>query len=298
VLDVATRKTLFESGGGAPGAQGGSDFEALSPDGTQVLASAGQDLVLRDSGTGATIGAMPAIANAAMPDWSADGLHVVFARGGAQSCPIPGFCPTQPGVDAASLFVATVSGTSFGAPALLVQGSTTQNSYYPSFSPDGAYVAFNQSATNSFDAADARVLITAVAGGAPIDLGGVNTSVGNSWPKFAPFVQHFQGKTIFWLTFSSRRDYGLRLINSAATSMNQLAQIWMVAVGPDRLSQAGDGGYPPFWLPFQDMTTGNHIAQWTQKVARQPCGPGVDGNQSCMPGETCMNGQCIPTPIQ
>jgi hypothetical protein len=119
----------------------------------------------------------------------------------------------------------------------------------------------------------------------------VNTSIGNSWPKFAPFTHHFQGKTIFWLTFSSRRDYGIRLLNSAATSMDtEVAQLWMVAVSPDRLNTPGDGGYPPFWLPFQDITTGNHIAQWTEKVARMGC----SNDMQCMMGEFCTGGECVP----
>jgi hypothetical protein len=65
----------------------------------------------------------------------------------------------------------------------------------------------------------------------------------------------------------------------------------MVAISPKRLA-GKDGGYPAFWLPFQDMTTGNHIAQWTQAVKRAPCTPG-DTTQ-CMPGESCIGGVCVP----
>ncbi len=296
LLDVATRTTLYESAGG-PGASGGSNFEALSPDGAEVLANLGNDLGLYNAQTGAALGASPAIANATMPDWSADGARVVFARSGTSTPCFGGICPVNPGVDTASLFLSQVSGTSFGAPTQLVSGGASNNNYYPSFSPDGAFVAFNRSTQNSYDAPDAKVMVVPVSGGAPVDLGAVNAQAGNSWPKFAPFVQHYQGKTIFWLTFSSRRDYGLRLVNSAQSDpKNQIAQLWMVAVSPDRLSQAGDAGYPPFWLPFQDLSTGNHIAQWTQTVARQPCTPGPD--EMCGVNEVCMNGVCVPQTIQ
>jgi hypothetical protein len=117
----------------------------------------------------------------------------------------------------------------------------------------------------------------------------VNDVKGNSWPKFAPFISHFQGKTIFWLTFSTRRDYGLRLLNSKSGDKG-VAQVWMVAVSPDRLRSAGDVGYPGFWLPFQDLSTGNHIAQWTQDVQRQGCSS--DGQ--CIQGEFCVGGECVP----
>ncbi len=287
VLDVASRSTLFESAGGV-GASGGSNFEALTPDGKQVLASQGGNLVLLDAATGAAANA--SITNGTMPDWSADGTQVVFARGAAMACPL-GLCGANPGVDSASLFVAPFAGGAFGTARQLVAGGGSDNYYYPAFSPDGSWVAFNHSGTDSFDAADAKVMVVNSLGGTPTDLSALNTTLGNSWPKFAPFVHHFQGKTIFWLTFSSRRDYGLRLINSAQSDpSNQIAQVWMVAVSPDRLNTPGDGGYPPFWLPFQDMTTGNHIAQWTETVARAPC----QSDMQCLAGEFCIGGQCLP----
>src|SRR4029079_8057941 len=55
VLDVATRTTLFESASAPFGGTGGSNFEALSPDGTRVLTNSGQDLALHDAMTGAAL---------------------------------------------------------------------------------------------------------------------------------------------------------------------------------------------------------------------------------------------------
>jgi WD40-like Beta Propeller Repeat len=288
VLDVASRNTLYESAGGFPGSPGGSNFEALSPDGTKLLTSENNNLVLHDSASGTALG--PTITNANMPDWSVDGMQVVFARGGGTTCPL-GICASQPGVDSASLFTIPWTGSAFGTPSQLVAGGPSTNNYYPALSPDGKWVAFNRSGMNSFDAPDAKVLVVNAAGGNAQDLTAVNTDIGNSWPKFAPFTHHFQGKTIFWLTFSSRRDYGIRLLNSQAPDKDhEVAQVWMVAVSPDRLNTPGDGGYPPFWLPFQDMSTGNHIAQWTEKVARMGC----TADDQCFMGEFCVGGECVP----
>ena len=291
VLDVATRATLYESASSIFGGTGGSNFEALSPDASTVIAQSGNDLALFDAQSGAAIGSGPAIANGTMPDWSADGKSIVFARSAMAAPCIMGLCTSQPGVDGASLFLASVSGSTVGAPTQLVTGGG--NNYYPSFSPDGQWVAFNRSAQNSYDAPDARVMVAGTQGSAPIDLATVNGTLGNSWPKFAPFVQHFGGRTIFWITFSSRRDYGIRLQNS--TSSMPTAQLWMVGFSPDS-NETGPTSYPPFWLPFQDITTGNHIAQWTQTVVRQPCDSGSP-DPGCMPGEICMNDQCVPKPI-
>lgn len=295
-LDVATRKTLFDSGGGSMGFPGGtpgssgSNFEALSPDGTQALVNSGSNLALIDTASGMALGG--SIMNANMPDWSADGAAVVFVRDGG-GCPL-GLCGAQPGVSTGTLYLTSIAGGSFGMESTLVSGGG--NNYYPSFSPDGAWVAFNRSASNSsYDADDAHVMVVPTAGGAPIDLAEVNTVAGNSWPKFAPFTHHFGGDEIFWLTFSSRRDYGLRLVQAGKTKDQQVAQLWMVAVSPKRLA-AGEAGYPAFWLPFQDITTGNHIAQWTETVQRAPCST-VD-QTGCMPDEQCVNGQCVPITVQ
>jgi hypothetical protein len=40
----------------------------------------------------------------------------------------------------------------------------------------------------------------------------------------------------------------------------------MAAFFPDRATAGGDPTGPAFWLPFQDINTNNHIAQWTEQV--------------------------------
>ena len=48
---------------------------------------------------------------------------------------------------------------------------------------------------------------------------------------------------------------------------------------------------PPFRLPFQDITTGNHIAQWVTTVERQTCSTDVECS-----GEFCIDGRCYQQP--
>jgi len=292
LLDIATKATLYE---------GTSNFAAFSPDATRALLNTGADLSLLDVTTG-QVGSAPVIVQANQPDWSADGSRVVFARNGA--CPVPFFCESQPGVSGASLFTVPVSGDSFGAPVELVSGGG--NNFYPAFSPDGTLVAFNRSASNatSFDAKDARLWVVGASGGVPLPLTRASATIGNvgdSWPKFAPYSHHSKGETIFWLTFSSRRDYGLRLLNSQKSVTNdedsRIAQIWMVGVPKSALTTGTvpTAGYPAFWLPFQSATSGNHIAQWVEKIVRQPCTT-IDA-VPCPNGESCENGVCVGTPI-
>ena len=227
-----------------------------------------------------------------MPDVSADGAHVTYAYS-PQSPPI-----SSPGIGSAGINVVDIVNNAFGQPRTLVAPANGQDNYYPSFAPDGAWVVFNRSfdkpdpmnnnqvTSSSYDQTDARVMFVSAAGGAAIDSASVNAIAGNSWPKWAPFSHHFNGGTIFWLTFSTRRPYGLR----GGTA----AQLWMVAVDPIKLANKQDGAYPAFRLPFQDFSTGNHIAQWAQRVVRKPCS--VSQGNGCGQNEVCVNGLCQPGP--
>jgi hypothetical protein len=111
----------------------------------------------------------------------------------------------------------------------------------------------------------------------------------NSWPRFSPFVQTYKGKKIFWVTFSSNRDYGLRVQNQVAGKHNcyppwtpesptgtgwsgqvdptcAQPQVWMAAVVDDPTLGTSDTSFPAFWLPFQEPKAHNHSAQWTTKA--------------------------------
>ena len=162
-----------------------------------------------------------------------------------------------------------------------------ENSYYPTFSPDNQFVIFNRAAGSSYDAPDAQLwLVKAQPNSAPVFLANANGQgdLGNSWPKFSPFVQKYKGRRLMWVTFSSRRDYGLRL------SGDGRAQIWMAAIEPYKDDLNTDPSYPGFWLPVQDINTGNHIAQWTETVVKKPCVK----NEDCPTGEFCESGICEP----
>ncbi|GAC1352024.1 MAG: hypothetical protein NVSMB1_10800 [Polyangiales bacterium] len=195
-----------------------------------------------------------------------------------------------------------------GAPSALLLSSGTQNFYYPSFSPPGTFLVLNEaSSQGAFYNRNARVKLLhfpSTAGAKPIDLPALNVADGlaNSWPRWSPFVTTYKGKKLLWLTFSSNRDYGLHLINkgfdscyppesptdAAYGATPQPAskkgvlydgcaqpQIWMAGVVVDEnpALDAGDRSFPAFWLPFQDVNSHNHSAQWVEKVLGTPPPP-------------------------
>jgi hypothetical protein len=40
----------------------------------------------------------------------------------------------------------------------------------------------------------------------------------------------------------------------------------MFAIDPARVAAGEDGSYPGFFLPFQDLPTSNHMAQWAARI--------------------------------
>lgn len=266
----------------------------------------------------------PANTRPTMPDWSIDGTTLVYV--------VPAGEFTWRSDDAhiygGSLYAAPYTGNgAFGAPTLLLQ-SSGENNYYPSYSPDVpmTYVIFNRvdnmnagNACNngfcqddSFSNPAARLMLMRAAGSTPIDLEKANGSpitskvpLSNSYPRWAPFVQTYRGNKLLWFTFSSTRDYGVRILNhkngmyqcypadAAETPMGmhnmqfdpncQQPQIWMAPIlFKESQSSTVDPSGVAFWVPYQDMTTHNHTAQWTWKPNPPPPPPPDGAPPPCM----------------
>jgi len=192
-------------------------------------------------------------------------------------------------------YVQQMGGT-WQQPQTLVPSLLGKNRYYPSIAPDGNLVIYDEStctngtptlgqpADKSCDAdtdPTATMFLTSLGGATPIALTNANspgvadngnTVLTNSYPRWAPFIQKLDElHQIIWVTFSSTRQYGLRApsANTFDPGENPTDElIWMFAimVGPS----GTDPSYTAFCLPFQDITTGNHIAQWTQVLINPP----------------------------
>ncbi len=277
---VSTRERLWGAGGfggGFPtGDSDGANFTSFSPDGETLAGSDGVNMWVRASGDGS--GKTQVLTGALMPDWSPNGDRLVFARS-ATTVPFGGALGTSAG----SLFTVDTA-TWQGVQPLVTSTGATDNNYYPAYAPDASLVVFNKSALDdSYDALDARVWMVPTAGGAPVQLANASPAPGgDSWPKWAPLIHAYRDGDLLWLTFSSRRPYGLR--------GGSAAQIWMVGIDPARAAAGLDPSFAAFWLPFQDFASGNHIAQWVETVDRQECDP----DSPCPTGELCEGGFCLP----
>ncbi len=258
VVDVATRT--------AQPVTDAWNFATLSPDGSQVFTIRGYKLTVRDAATQAVLATMTETP-VTHPELSPDGTKLAYVR------------PTTLNWDwmfgGGKIFTRSYDPAThtFGPEQPLV--TTGANNYYPSWSPDGQWIVFNRSDDTSgngaYDNPSATVWVVKADGSAaPIQLTAANQGLGltNSWARFAPFEQTTgtNHERMFWLTVSSKRDFGSRLVNAGLPDTQKSPQLWMTAFFPDRVGAVSDPGSTAFRLPFQSLTTRNHAAQWTEHV--------------------------------
>jgi hypothetical protein len=255
ILDVATRVAAI------PPETNFWNFASFTPDGSKLLTDYQGQLTLRSATDGSLLTTVANTGNASHPDFSPRGDQFVYVqRSEGQDWSF----------NSGNLY--TVSYTdatlAFGTPTPLVTGGG--NNYYPSYSPDGQWILFNRADDNSnaYNSGNAEIWVVKADGSAPpmkLSAADLGPGLTNSWARWAPFQSTLgpSHEPLYWITFSSKREFGVRLTAAAG---NTRPQIWMTPFFPGRMSAAQDPTAPSFRLPFQAIDTSNHIAQWTERV--------------------------------
>ena len=229
------------------------NFTALDPSGRWLIRSFQGALYLDDLDQGINIGTLPTAGHATHPNWSADGLSLVYAScDGSNSADWHQFNCSLRTLD-------RVDVSQFGNDQLLVAGGSGVSNYYPSYSPDGAWIAFNRAYDeDTYDAGSAELWLIDANGGAPIELANGNfaAGMGNSWPRWGEQHDDFA-----WLAFASRRSYGAVTTNTP--------QVWLVGLDVDLMGSSVDPSHAAVWLPGQDPTIGNHTPAWVPRFVEQ-----------------------------
>jgi hypothetical protein len=322
LLDVSAR-TPIASRVTEPGGQqllnaGFATLTTFSPDGSNMVQELQGQLFLRSAdATLASQGPLFASMTESLtqPTWSATGDRLAFASW-VPSLSIPHAYDSKDlngnETPNAQIWTASIDGTTFGTPSLLVPRVSNATEYYPAFSDDAALVVFNESSCmgpatggadgygaspcDGYDDPSARLRLVEAGGGAPVELDRASGRTAgwptsgtwtNSWPRFAPSHGTFQGKTLYWVAFSSRRAYGATFAGSADGSTPP--QLWFAGVTVDASGKlSGDPSFAPVWLPQQNSATpevlpdggtsqplggdgtptGNHIPQWVVKYVQ------------------------------
>jgi hypothetical protein len=212
---------------------------------------------------------------AGFPNWSADGNTVVYV---SAACPNPspsGNCGTQDGrlaMGPADIYQIPYADKAGGA-ATKVPGasSSSLDEYYPALSPDGEMLAFTAVPSPGLMYANPQAeLYTVPFGGGSATAVRMNANdppsctnlhspgINNHWPKWAPDVESANGKTYYWMIFSSNR-YGTAPVTSANGSAVQVSQLYITAIVKNELTTAT---YPAIYLYNQDSTRLNTTPAW------------------------------------
>ena len=197
---------------------------------------------------------------AMLPSWSHDGEHIVYVSTNAGK-------DGRLGVGAADLYTIPYNNKAGGA-AAPVPGAAdpAYNEYYPSYSPDDAFIAYNRipGGQNMYYNASSEIYVIPAAGGTPTRLaandapacsGIKSPGITNSWAKWSPEKSPSGGKTYYWIIFSSTRD-GYTIQKKPAGKASQLYMTGIV-VENGKITT-----YPGVYLWNQPTDTSNNTPAW------------------------------------
>jgi WD40 repeat protein len=247
------------------------NFGAFTPDTKQFLSIESGTLVVRDSASQDVLATMTSAKPVSHVDVSPGGTQLVYATN-PNSFSDWDFVKGQ--IITRSYDARTHA---FGPEQPLVDDGN--NNFYPSWSPDGKWILFEKDSAGGScydDPVTTTWVVKADGSAPPVELIAADEGTGltNAWPRWAPFPQSLSesNESLFWITMSSKRDFGVRLHNTGLFQRPMMgtpaktAQIWMTPFFPDRAARGTDPSTKAFRLPFQNLDSSNHIAQWTERV--------------------------------
>jgi hypothetical protein len=205
----------------------------------------------------------------ASPTWSHSGDTIVYTSTNASQS-------GRMSKGVADLYSVPYAGKAGGA-ATPIRGASdaAYSEYYPAFSPDDTLVAYNRTpaADDMYYDPRSEVYVVPARGGTatrlaandpPACAGVKSPGVTNSWPKWSPEYPSCNGRTYYWLVFSSTRDEVRFQTQDQVTSQLYLTAIVLDA---ERLVT-----YPAVHVwnqhrtaavaPYAGQTQSNHTPQW------------------------------------
>ena len=254
VIDLPSNRQLMPTGTGAPR----WSQAVFNHDGSKLVAVEDGQMRLITATSGQTLATIPNTPGyrAGNPELSPDGTKLVNVESSGED---------DWAFGNASIVVRSFDNktNTFGAASMLLPFDTTGGvqSYYPSWSPDGQWLAVTRSPNgSSFANPDATIWIIKADGSLPaIELPSTHGTM-DSYARWMPYANHASDQPVFFLSFSSTRAFGYRLPDGG------LPQIWITPFFPQRATAGDFASGPAYRAPFQSLTASNHNAQWTSSV--------------------------------
>ena len=281
-------------------------FGSFNPDGTQLVGCYGDEgapqdlgLIFFDTrcdpaipGSMATCGQvvdMHSIGGREVshPAWSLDGNHIAYTD-------VDGDAVSQRPRHGA-IGMVDREGGAWSAPRFLVDRADGISRLNPDWAPADRFVAFTESHCpggdldhrdcNGDSDPSSTVYGVPAGGGTPVRFTNAmregtmdegRTELNNTFARFAPFEfvlssSEFGTTSVVWISFASTRAYGIRTaLGGNDESGGRGVYLWMAAVSPEAVMRGEDPSFAAFALPFQDLTTSNHIAVWTTESVGSP----------------------------
>lgn len=244
--DAVAISVLYENGGGAPELVW-TDLHAQDTSGWGVLARQG------DSGQPGS------------PSWRHDGAAIAYVSATSVG---EGVVASGPHMD---IYTVPYNARA-GGDATPLPGASDPNfrEFYPVYSPDDQWLAFNRTdqPVSSYDQASAELFVVPSEGGTAVRLrandpatctGTVSPGLTNSWARWAPSATVVSGRKYYWLVFSSKRR---ALSQSGGGLLPQLYIAGIVTkIEPDG-SESLVEDYPALYVTSQNPMHNNHIPAW------------------------------------
>lgn len=289
------------------------NFPAVYPDGSLALSTAddkiggmwtGQTSHLYDVANGQQVAAPGfdgTVKYAGTPVFSPDGTKIAFNNQKSVATNAPSIANELTVMDF------NVKTKTFSNLKMLASDVTTNLLGWPSFTPDAKFVVYdhhlgtqsgNGNGTNygtwfqqrskmdMADAATKTVYPLSMLGGHDGNTLYLPFGADDEKRDYEPNVLPLGAGGYFWVVFTSRRQYG-NTINTVETGNygdTARKKLWVSAI--DLNPQPGtDPSHPAFYLPGQEVASGNMRAFWVL----DPC---KGDGQTCESGDECCGGYC------